>query len=797
MAFWKPGSTAPTLDRSSDLPASHPAIHNKNRHLSLRQQRERLPIAVHRDELLWALERYRVVVVAGETGCGKSTQIPQYLHQGGWTAGNRCVVCTQPRSLSVMATAARVADELGLQTVGGLVGFSTHYDHRFSDETRMKFCTDRFLIQEMMFNPLLEQYSVIMVDEAHERKVHTDVLLGLLRMLLKRRNDFRVIVASATMDVPLFVDYFKHLMVDTTKTTRITSSSSSSLHSLKDVVSLFVGRRQHHIDTQFLLESCGNYLLESVRTVIKIHQTERPGAILVFLPDKHEVMDVVDKLNEWYDSQSGDNVRGGGTLGGSSSIGRRSNISGRILVVPLHIGMSSQDQLRAMRPSRPGERKIVVSDGIAESSLTIDDIVYVVDCCYDRIKYFDPISNTEMLVTESISRASAVQRAGRAGRTKSGKCYHLCTLKSYNELLSQSTVPQIERTNLTEIVLQMKALGVNDILHFPYLSPPPVEILIHALDGLYALGALDERCSLTNVGHRMADFPCSPEMTRMLMAAIELTESEKLSGDSGETVDCIQDTLSLAGMLSLYNIFTKCKTATSRQQRDLSHQQFAVQRGDHCTLIEILREYENSSNRSEFAAQHFLSVPALNRAIHVRDDLRRHLSRVYPSVVKRRLSEKQRMNEPRGTSEQILKCVLTGYFRNIARLHGSGKYCTVKGNALVQINQDSVLEKFASGRPVHWIVYHEIQNNNHNVPMIYDVSWIDPRWVMNVAPHYFKKQSGNGGIRSGTGGGSLYYADRFAVERSNQMSEASSTLGSSGSSTWSRKRTKTNYGRSK
>jgi ATP-dependent RNA helicase DHX8/PRP22 len=175
--------------------------------------------------------------------------------------------------------------------------------------------------------------------------------------------------------------------------------------------------------------------------------------------------------------------------------------------------MSSNEQLRAMRPGRPGERKIVVSDSIAESSLTIDDIVYVVDSCYDRIKYFNPTSHTEMLITESISKASAVQRAGRAGRTRSGKCYRLCTLKAYNDLLIPSSVPQIERTNLTEIILQIKALGVNDILHFPYLSPPPVEMLLHALDGLFALGALNEHCVLTQVGHRMADFPCAPEST--------------------------------------------------------------------------------------------------------------------------------------------------------------------------------------------------------------------------------------------------------------------------------------------
>ena len=354
--FWKPGTS---LNDRTSTSVINPAIHNQNRHLSLQQQSTKLPIATHRREILYALEHNRVLVIAGETGCGKSTQIPQYLHDGGWTSGNRTVVCTQPRALSVMATAARVADEQGLSTVGGLVGFSTHHDHRTSSATRMKFCTDRFLIQEMMFNPTLDNYSVVMVDEAHERKAHTDVLLGLLRMLLKRRPDFRVIVASATMDVPKFLEYFSHLMIDTTKTNSISkssksskssSSSSSSSSSLSDVIPLFVGRRRYNIDTQFLTEACGDYILESVRTVIKIHQTERPGAILLFLPSKSQVFAVVRELHEWNDHQSS-----------SSTVTGKSSSVGRLSILPLHEGMSSQEQLRAMRPARAGERKIVVS----------------------------------------------------------------------------------------------------------------------------------------------------------------------------------------------------------------------------------------------------------------------------------------------------------------------------------------------------------------------------------------------------------------------------------------------------
>jgi ATP-dependent RNA helicase DDX35 len=759
-AFMKPGSFDRTSS-SNDTNMINPSIHNRYKHLPLHAQSSKLPIASHKNEILYALERYRVVIIAGETGSGKSTQIPQFLHQGGWTAGNRTVVCTQPQSLSVIATAARVADEQGQRSVGGLVGFSTHHDHRTSAETRMKFCTDRFLVQEMMFRPTLANYSVVMVDEAHERRAHTDVLLGLLRMLLRRRSDFRLIVASATMDVPRFLKYFSHLMVDTTQITRIPASSSSSSSSssvsthtplLSDVVPLFVGRRRYHIDTQFLHEACGDYLVEAVRTVIKIHQTERPGAILLFLPDQRQVAAVVSELNEWssghQESSSSSSYASFSSSPSSSSTmssgrGRRPGSIGsglgRLSIVPLHGSMSSQDQLRAMRPARAGERKVVVSTSIAESSLTIDDIVYVVDACFERTKHFDPASGTDVLVTEPISCASAVQRAGRAGRTRPGKCFRLCTLKTFQTELRESAVPQIERCNLTEIILQLKALGVDDVLHFPYLSPPPVEMLMHALESLYALGALNDQCQLTRCGYQMADFPCTPQMTKMLMASVQ--------------EDCVKDILTLAGMLSIFSIFTQCRTQVLRQQRDLSHQEFAADRGDHNTLLNIMNEYERSSDREAFATQHCLSARALKRARHVRRDLRRHMSRVFPSKVKK--VTKHDSYEPDATSEQVLKCVLAGFFQNVARLHGSGKYRTIQGGALVSISKDSVLEKFPDGRPCHWVVFHQAASNNGEIE-VYECSSISPQWLLDVKKHYYQKVQTS--TRLGGVGADLYFS---------------------------------------
>jgi ATP-dependent RNA helicase DDX35 len=502
--FWKPGAANPSaqagLDRTGAAtaqPAAAPHVHNKHRHLSLREQQGRLPIAAHRQELLYALERHRVVIIAGETGCGKSTQVPRYLHEAGWTVGGRSVLCTQPRGLSVMATAARVADELGETRIGRLVGFSTMHDNRTSAHTRLRFCTDRYLVRELMSSPLLLNCSVVMIDEAHERHPHTDLLLGLFRKLLSIRDDLRLIVASATLDVPLFVNFFKHLGHASAE-----PAGARALHedsALRDVVAMSVGKRQHAIDTQFLTLPCTDYLVEAVKTVVKIHEAEKPGAILVFVADRSDVEMVVRELQNWDDS-------GGSASGGAaytSSLAAAAAVMGasryRLAALPLHAGLSSREQIAALRPARAGERKVVVATGIAESSITIDDIVYVVDSCFDRIRTYDSSTGLGAIVTCPVSQASAKQRAGRAGRTRPGKCFRLTTLDAYRGLRT-SSIPAIRRSDLTEIVLQLKALGVEDVLHFAFLSPPPVSALAHSLEMLYALGALDEHCRLTRHG---------------------------------------------------------------------------------------------------------------------------------------------------------------------------------------------------------------------------------------------------------------------------------------------------------
>jgi len=534
------------------------------------------------------------------------------------------------------------------------------------------------------------------------------------------------------------------------------------------VIPLFVGKRRHHIDTQYLLKACGDFLAESVRTVLAIHTTERPGAILVFLPDKRHVQSVVDQLREWSEMSTASSAATT-TSSSSSSTAAAAAAKGKLSIVPLYEGMSDQEQLRAMRPARPGVRKIIVSTSVAESSLTIDDVVYVVDSCYDRMKHFNPATCLDMSVTLPISKASAIQREGRGGRTRPGKCFRLCTLTTYNEILLDSTVPQIERSSLVEIVLQLKALGVRDVLHFPYLSPPPIEYLSHALETLHSLGALNDEGSITRDGLRMADLPCTPSCARMLLEA--------------HARGCLQDALTLAGMLSLYSMFVDCKSSISKQQRDHSHLTFANQRGDHLTMIDVYREYDQSSDPESFATQHCLSSRGLRRAEHVSSDLRRQLAKAPSSRIQKKLTRRERIDTPRGSDEDLLKSVLAGYFAQIARLHGTGKYQNIKGGALVSVSKQSVLSKYPSGRPVHWIVYHEVQRSKYDEEAeIYDVSCVNPQWITEVAPHYFTKRQGAGGSGSGVGGGSLYYADRYAVERSNERSKSSTSSSSSSSS---------------
>ncbi|CAO2199533.1 unnamed protein product [Urochloa humidicola] len=415
--FWKPGSEKPSTLLVDDeeggvvfLPSSSSASSSGFGYASLERQRQRLPVYKYRKAILYLVERHATTIVVGETGSGKSTQIPQYLKEAGWADGGRLIGCTQPRRLAVQTVASRVAEEVGVK-----LGEEVGYTIRFEDQTNpgmtmIKFLTDGVLIREMMEDPLLTKYSVIMVDEAHERSISTDMLLGLLKKIQRRRPELRLIISSATIEARSMSTFFN------IRRKNSLPGSSEDLPNPEPAI-LSVEGKGYTVEIHYVEEPVSDYLQAAVNTVLLIHEKEPPGDILVFLTGQDDIDAAVKLLNEEI-----------------QHLGRHYL---DLLILPLYSGLPRGDQDLIFVPTSKGKRKVVLSTNIAETSLTLEGVVYVVDSGFSKQKCYNPISDIESLVVAPISKASARQRAGRAGRVRPGKCFRRYLLQAlYRGILS-------------------------------------------------------------------------------------------------------------------------------------------------------------------------------------------------------------------------------------------------------------------------------------------------------------------------------------------------------------------------
>jgi pre-mRNA-splicing factor ATP-dependent RNA helicase DHX15/PRP43 len=392
-----------------------------------------LPVWQAKDDVIKMLHEHQTVILVGETGSGKTTQIAQFIAEAGYCSGGKKVVCTQPRRVAAMSVARRVAEEMDV-SLGEEVGYSIRFEECTGPRTIVKFATDGMLLREAMTDPNLQSYSVILLDEAHERTLATDILFGLLKEILPRRPDLKVVVMSATLEAEKFQDYFL------------------------DAPLIKVPGRLHPVEIFYTQEPERDYLEAAIRTVVQIHSFEPEGDVLVFLTGEEEIEDACRKITKEV-SQLGASV-------------------GPVKVYPLYSSLPPQQQQRifdpappAARPGGPPGRKVIVSTNIAETSLTIDGIVYVIDPGFAKQKVYNPRIRVESLLVSPISRASAHQRAGRAGRTKPGKCFRLYTEDSFNKDLQEQTYPEILRSNLGSVVLQLKKLGIDDLVSIHTLAP--------------------------------------------------------------------------------------------------------------------------------------------------------------------------------------------------------------------------------------------------------------------------------------------------------------------------------------
>ncbi|XP_003384417.3 PREDICTED: probable ATP-dependent RNA helicase DHX35 [Amphimedon queenslandica] len=677
--FWKPGGSRPSgqveLERAKQGSegAGSCMTFNTHLHLPISQQRQRLPIARYREQILYLVEKYRTVVIVGETGSGKTTQIPQYLHEANWTGNGYIVAVTQPRRIAVTTVASRVADERGV-VLGHEVGYSIRFDDcTDSKGTRIKFLTDGMLTREMMWDPLLLKYSVVMLDEAHERNINTDIVIGLLKKIMKKRDDFHLIISSATLDAELFKSYFE------TNTDRADPRKDTA-------VIMTIEGRAFDIDIHHTKLPVADYVKSTVDTALAIHREEPTGDILAFLTGQEEVETAVKLLKEHAE---------------------RVTKGLQLLPLPLYGGLPYSEQIQVFQRTPPNSRKVIVSTNIAETSVTINGIVYVIDCGFVKLKAFSPQTSLESLVIVPISQSSALQRSGRAGRVRSGKVYRLYTEESYRAL-DVTTVPEVQRSSMAPVVLQLKALGIDNVLRFNYLSPPPAESLLQGLELLYALGALDDEGKLTNpLGMQMAEFPLNPMFARMLLLS--------------ESFGCSEEILTITAMLQVNHAFhqpTRQKANASQAKR-----KFCVYEGDHLTLLNVYNAFIRYNQDPRWCQQNFIHYKSLCHAVSIREQLKRLLHRFKIKLVSCH-------DDP----IPIQKCIVSGFFVHAARLHYTGTcYKTIRGNHTLHIHPSSIL--FEERSP-QWVVFNEVLQTSSL--FMRDVTVVDPEWLYQLAPHFYQ-----------------------------------------------------------
>uniref|UniRef100_H2YHV2 RNA helicase n=1 Tax=Ciona savignyi TaxID=51511 RepID=H2YHV2_CIOSA len=626
------------------------ASYGKKTELSIIEQRESLPIYKLKEQLVQAVMDNQVLIVIGETGSGKTTQITQYIAEAGYTVRGK-IGCTQPRRVAAMSVAKRVSEEFGCR-LGQEVGYTIRFEDCTSQETKIKYMTEGMMLRECLIDTELSQYSVIMLDEAHERTINTDVLFGLVKKYVQSRKDLKLIVTSATLDAVKFSEYFFSAPIFT------------------------IPGRTFPVEIMYTKEPEPDYLDASMITCMQIHLTEPPGDILLFLTGQEEIDTSCEILFERMKS-----------LGPEVP---------ELIILPVYSALPSEMQTRIFDPAPPGSRKVVIATNIAETSLTIDGIYYVVDPGFVKQKVYNSKTGIDQLVVTPISQAQAKQRAGRAGRTGPGKCYRLYTERAYRDEMLSTAVPELQRTNLTSTVLSLKAMGINDLLSFDFMDPPPMETLVTAMEQLYQLSALDDEGLLTRLGRRMAEFPLEPMLCKMLIMSVHL--------------GCSDEILTVVSMLSVQNVFyrPKDKQALADQKKAKFHQN----EGDLLTLLAVYNSWKNNKFSNPWCYENFVQARTLRRAQDVRKQMLGIMDRHKLDVV-----------TCGKNTAKVQKAICSGYFRNAAKKDPQEGYRTLVDQQVVYIHPSSAL----FNRQPEWITYHELVLTTKEY--MREITAIDPKWL--------------------------------------------------------------------
>lgn len=636
-----------------------------SRNKTLREQREYLPAFAVREELLRVIRDNQVIIVVGQTGSGKTTQLTQFLYEDGY-AKSGMIGCTQPRRVAAMSVAKRVSEEMEVK-LGGLVGYAIRFEDYTSKETAIKYMTDGVLLRESLVEPDLDKYSCIIMDEAHERALNTDVLMGLIKKVLARRRDLKLIVTSATMNAERFSRFYG------------------------GAPEFFIPGRTFPVDIQFSRSPCEDYVDSAVKQVLAVHVSQGPGDILVFMTGQEDIEITCELVAERL---------------------KLLNDPPKLSILPIYSQMPADLQAKIFDRAPPGVRKVIVATNIAETSLTVDGIMYVVDAGFSKLKVYNPRMGMDTLQITPISQANASQRAGRAGRTGPGKCFHLYTERAFRDEFYIQTIPEIQRTNLANTVLLLKSLGVKDLLDFDFMDPPPQDTITTSLFDLWALGALNNIGDLTSLGKTMTAFPMDPSLAKLIITS--------------EEYGCSEEMLTIVSMLSVPSVFYRPKER--QEESDAAREKFFVPESDHLTLLHVYTQWKINGYSDGWCTKHFLHPKALRRAKEIRDQLQ-DIMKMHKMTF-----------TSRGTDwDTIRKCICSGYYHQAAKVKGIGEYINLRTSVTVQLHPTSAL--YGLGYLPDYVVYHELILTSKEYMSC--VTSVDPHWLADLgAVFYSVKEKG-------------------------------------------------------
>ncbi|KAL9096443.1 MAG: hypothetical protein Q9165_001440 [Trypethelium subeluteriae] len=739
-------------------PDSKGGVNQREKAKSLQATREQLPIWGSRREIQDALNQKDVLILSGETGSGKSTQVPQLLLESHWCRGQ--IAITQPRRVAAISLARRVAAEmattLGSSSPASKVGYSVRFDNSTSPAMRIKYLTEGMLLQELLRDPWLKNYSIVVVDEVHERSINVDLILGFLRRIVtgeaqgqgKREKRLKVVVMSATVDVESFVEFFEtgfrkteeqqkqevneeedgysesswsgistsedekppfqkdnsvtangnitkaplksknkrqdksdyitingkviNLVPDRSKSQPKEPSlnqpnGQSGEHrsvGTKHVSACFIKGQQYPVQVFYMPEPTNDFLESALTAVFQIHYGEPlPGDILVFLTGQ----DTVEALQKSVEDHA---------------TGMAPEMP-KILVLPLFAALSPAQQAQVFLPAQGYTRKVILATNIAETSLTIPGIRYVIDTGKAKEKHFHNGLNLESLLVKTVSQSSAIQRKGRAGREMPGKCWRLYTEQGYQEM-EKTGQPEILRCDLSSALLVMKARRVDDVINFPLMNPPHRDGIENGLLHLLTLGALTERGAISSIGIQMSRLPLSPSLARVIV------EGARNDGEY------LLEIIDIVAALTIENLFLKPATEEKREEADTARAELTRRQGDLLTFLATVRSYAaENANRKAWTEKRYISHRGMQNVMNVRKQLRSlcQQQKLLPpsSSLKFHDYDEGPINVSEDVSASILKCFLKGFHANTARLIPDGSYKTFVGNHTVAIHPSSVL----------------------------------------------------------------------------------------------------------